>query len=455
MKKVFLTISRGSIARNVLQNDFYRLLRNQYQVRLVTTAATDERFRKEFGHPNVSYIAFQEQDHTWADRWLFFLHKNLVYNSTVAQKNRWGSPGNPKSKQPSWLSYIIKRIIFFPLSHIHWLRDIVRFLDQLLLQKREITTFKKLLQQEKPDLVIVTNITSDTEVALLKAAEQLGIHTIAMPKSWDNLSKHGFRIKVDRLIVWSQFMKEQAERFQNYSTTKIEVIGIPQFDCYADRRRLVSREEFCRWYGLDPNKKIIFFGSEGKLFPTDAEIAAILYEYTSSHGDQLLLRPHYGYRNDEKKFSALVGKPGVTVDLFNNPSAYFRDEWDYSEAFNSRFMNTLHHSDIIINTCSTLSLDAVAFDKPIISIGFDGYTKKPYHSSILRWYETDYYRAVLATGAVDVARSKAELFSLIDASKANPTRRASERKILRERFCGPIDGKAGERFFKIIQQYLK
>ncbi len=454
MKKVLLTISRGSIARNLLQNVFYTQLREKYHVVLLTTAADDGRFQQQFAHPNVTFLTYEEKEQGAGDRLLFWFHKHLIYNPTVAQKDRWASPGDPRTKQPTYASYLCKKALFTVLSKIRWLRDFVRWLDLMFLQKDEVAFFLRLLTKHKPDIVISTNVSSDTEAALLKASKKQHIPTVAMPKSWDNSSKFGFRCKADYIVVWSLFVRDQAVGFQNYRPEQVWTIGVPQFDCYADQKRRMDRRAFCERYGLDPDKKIIFFGSEGKLFPNDSEIASILYDYAQSRGYQLLVRPHFGYKQDEKKFSHLLGKPGAAVDLFNQPSALFRDEWDYSIAFMDRFLNSLYYSDVIVNTCSTLSLDGVAFDKPIISIGFDGYVKKPYHESIARWYETFYYRGVIETGGVHIAQDKDDLSQTLDRYLAAPETDATGRERLRTELCGPIDGKAGERFFTHVEAVM-
>ncbi len=458
MKKIFLTISRGSLARNLLQNDFYKIVREKYKIVLVTPAAHDSRFTSEFSHPNVSFVSFVELEHSPLDRFFFFFYKNLIYNNTIDQKNHWGVIGSTSEDRPSIYLYYLKKFVFGGLSKLSFLRTLLRFLDNAFLQKKEVNFFSELVRLHKPDLVIVSNISSDSETALVKAARKNRIPTVGMTKSWDNLSKHGFRAKVDLLAVWSKFMKDEALIFQDYKESEVVVTGIPQFDIYADKKRIWSREKFCSLYGLDPQRKIIFFGSEGKKFPTDGDIAEII------HGDiihnkfidpsQLLVRPHYGYKKDEQKFKSLFGKKHASIDLFNNPSLVFRDEWDYSQDFIDRFANCLFHADITINTCSTLSLDAVAFDKPIINIAFDGHFKQPYEHSLVRWYETDYYRHLLKTKAVTLVYSKEELKDKINEYLKNPSIKAEDRVRLREEFCGSLDGKVGEFFASMVHRLL-
>lgn len=460
MQTVFITVSRGIIARNLLQNEFYRRVRERYRVVILTPAAHDRRFLETFSHPNVTFEHLEEFPQSPWELVLGKFHKMLIFNKSTELKSRFGVIGLTRQDELSDLRFFLMKALFLPLSKITALRDVVRWIDLKTTQKKLRADMAQLLERYHPKLVFVTNITSDTEVALIKESRARGLRTIAMPKSWDNLSWIGFRVKADRLVVWNEFMFEQAQTFQNYRPHQIQVVGVPQNDCYADTSRLWTRKHFCKVYGLDPEKKIIFFGSEGKLFDNmDRENSEILHSIIQNNQlpfpAQLLIRPHYGYRNDEQKFNHLLGKPDVSVDLFNTPSSCFRDAWDYSQEFTDRFLNSLHHSDVIVNTCSTLSLDGVAFNKPLVGLGFDGYTKLPYRLSIIRWYDNDYYIDVLKTGAVEVVKSKEELALTLSRALTAPDALREARLRLQRRFCHALDGKAGERLFEVVRSYTE
>jgi len=454
MKKIFITISRGAIARNLLKNDFFLVLRDKVKIVILATAADDMRFRNEFKHPNVSFVRFAEKEHTLGDRFLFFFHKNLIYNGTVEEKNRWGVIGDSRSYQPNYVSFLVKKIIFVPLSRVRFLRGFARLLDFLFLQKSEVAEFQELIRREKPDLVISTNIAADTESALLKATRKEHIRSIGIAKSWDNLSKHSFRAQADTIVVWSKFMASEAVHFQNYAIKDIRIIGIPQFDRYVLKDKLLSRQEFCKMMGLDANRRIILFGSEGSLFQSDAEIASIISENILRNDiippSQLLIRPHYGYKADDLKFKDLQNKPNVVIDRFNNPSPEFRDRWDYSEEFSDRFMNCLYHSDVVVSSFSTLTLDAVAFNKPIINVSFDGKESKPYRESIARWGASTYFGAILKTNAICDVKNSQDLIRAINEYLKDPSNREVEREKLLKDFCLVIDGRSGKRFARVV-----
>jgi len=73
---ILITISRGAIARNLLQNEFYDLLKRHFdQVVLITTAAKDERFQKEFGADNVEIIPMPDEAESFFDSIISRLNK--------------------------------------------------------------------------------------------------------------------------------------------------------------------------------------------------------------------------------------------------------------------------------------------------------------------------------------------------------------------------------------------
>ncbi len=456
-KKICITILRGWLARNFLHNDFYRILRERYDIVILTPAWKDERFVKEFGHPHVRFVAYDEIEWSFADRIMTNLHRLLIWNRSVELHLRYGV-GLLDKGQSAPIFYLTK-LVFHPLSKLRFLRTLVRRFDEHFFQRRPVADLTALLERERPDLVIATHPTGDIDAALIKAAKHLGIRAWAMPKSWDNLSKSSFRAKADKLIVWSRYMKEKAVVYQGYRPEEIAVIGVLHYDIFNDTGRIVPYKEFCEAFGLDPDRKTIFYGSEGKLIPTDKDITTILYEMIE-HGElkdscQLLIRPHYGHKNDEKKFEHLLGKAHVAIDMFNRKSHTFKDEWDYSEEFTNRWLNSLHHASVIVNVRSSLTMDAAALNRPAVNVMFDGFeTHVPYQRSLARMYAYDYYAELLETGGATIVRSREEFRDAVNAYLKDPARDAPGRARLVEKYSHRVDGKTGERFAALVSATL-
>lgn len=452
-RTIFVTISRGIVVRNILQTGVVdRLVRAGHRVVLFSTATNVPAFADAFVRPpQVTALPFPRKKWPRADEIFASLHRGLIYNRRT---DLIAKVGQLDPSETNLLKYWSYRVVFQPLSKIRPLRDLVRWLDFRLLP---VTEFDQLFAREKPALLFSTSIMEYEDVQLAKAARRNGVPVIGMPKSWDNLSKTGFRVKPDRLIVWSPFMRDEARRFQNIPTERVDIVGVPQFDIYTHPETLAGRETFCAEVGLDPKKRIVLYGSEGKVTPRDGEAVKMLVDAVRDRrlpGDlQFLVRPHYGYRNELKKFKIVNDCSEVAIDMLNTPSEGFHDQWDWSVAHWRRLANSLMHCEMLVTSPSTLTLDATAFDKPVVNVAFDGYAGMlPYGTSIAHWYDTEHYAPIVESGVPTLAKSEQQLVDAVREALEHPERKADLRAKFREHFCGPIDGRAAERIAETLHR---
>lgn len=449
MKTIFITLSRGAIAKNIFHTDIFSILRAR-RVRLVflTTAWNNEEFKRSFSAPDVFFEPLPRAKWGLLDKFLIGLAKGLIYNRSTELVDRYGiySPREANASR-----YLLKKIFFYPLSKIKFLRALIRFIDQkLTLDRSLIPLFKKY----EPNFVYSTNPSESDDAIVLKVAKYLNVPTVEMPKSWDNLSKLAFRAKADFLLAWSEYVKGEAIKFQDYKPDEVKIVGIPHFDIYTRKEPLIGRVDFFKFIGADPQKCLLIFGSEGKVSANDADIVETIIKFIQngelSKPCQLFIRPYLSFADDEKKFTRFKNLPDVIVDRWFHPKEGFYDNWDYSREQFEFMANLLRHADMMITSMSTLTLDAGANDLPVINIAYDGYEKKPYGESMTRYYDSEHYRAVVATGAPLLVRDEKELKDGINAYLLNRALRAEGRKKLVDYFCAPLDGRAGERVAKFL-----
>ncbi|MDQ7815040.1 MAG: CDP-glycerol glycerophosphotransferase family protein [Patescibacteria group bacterium] len=452
MKKIFMTLSRGFLARNILQTGISaKLLEEGNELVIATPGVDDPEFVKTFSRPDVKIIKFHIPRWTWLDRRLAGFHHNLLWSGTVRFAAKYGIY---KSGRFQSLRYVVQLLVFKPLSYIPQLRLLVRWFDSRLRPAPQ--EILEQLRKEKPELVFLTNPMEDADSFYIKAAKQLGITTVGLVKSWDNMSKTSFRILTDYVLVWGEYMKEEAVKYQLYPKDRIFETGVPQFDIYFSRDGLRQRDEFLDTLGLEPRRKTIIFGSEGKVTPNDSEVAAGIVGMMEK-GElikpcQVLVRPHFGYKNDADKFDPVAGKAHLAIDRFNTPRPVFYDQWDFSREHYLRLAEILQAGDIMVTTASTLAIDAVMFDVPVIAVAFDGDHMFPHRESVARWYETEYYSHVLKTGAVVIVRNFTELRAALNAALARPGARQAQRRELVRRFAGRYDGKAAGRIAAYLSE---
>jgi hypothetical protein len=119
------------------------------------------------------------------------------------------------------------------------------------------------------------------------------------------------------------------------------------------------------------------------------------------------------------------------------------------------FVNTLYYADIVVNICSTLSIDAAAFDTPAIVLDYEDPGRKvPHWEHIHRLNAFDHQEALIRTGGVRTPRSVEEFTRDINAYLSNPALEKEGRARIIEEFVAPFDGKAGERLANILLEEL-
>ncbi len=445
MKTIFLTISRGFLARNILQTGIVRqLLDAGHRVVMATPAWQDPEFLAEFAHPRLSFVPLFIPPWKTVDKFFGGLHHNLVWNRSIKFSVTYGVYD---PNEVPWWRAPLQQVFWRPLAAVAPFKPFARWLDARVCPPPAEQV--RQLEEIRPDVVFLTNPMEYPETYYTKAARSLGIPSVGLVKSWDNMSKTSFRALTDFALVWGPYMTREAHAYQGFAPDCVFECGVPQFDQYVRKEGLRSRTEMLSSFGLDPSRKTILFGSEGKVTPTDPDIVEgmrkMLERGELAARAQVLVRPHFGYKKDDEKFAVSEGKPHVAVDHANTPRLAFYDQWDYSRGHYVRLAETLYASDLVVTTASTLAIDAIACGRPCIAIAFDGFAKKPHRESVARWYETEYTASVVETGALCVVRNWDELRAALNAHLSDPGLRGPERAHLLSHFAGRLDGHASER----------
>jgi CDP-glycerol glycerophosphotransferase (TagB/SpsB family) len=155
--------------------------------------------------------------------------------------------------------------------------------------------------------------------------------------------------------------------------------------------------------------------------------------------------------------------------IFDRPGTYFSPTGEFSLDAGNRgqttkwtfrtddiahLVNSLYHSDLVINVDSTLTLDAAALNKSSILIAYDGDRTLPYRQSIAFIYERDHYQHVLRTGGASLVHSHDELVKEINMFLSDPTYRKEGLARLKENLLYKVDGHSGERMGRAILELI-
>jgi hypothetical protein len=227
------------------------------------------------------------------------------------------------------------------------------------------------------------------------------------------------------------------------------VTGTPQFDFHFKEEFMLSREALCRQLGIDPARPFIFYTTGiAKHFPEEHRHVEFIIRYLREAGfdprPQLVVRTYVKGTSPEMKALAAQSIPDVAF-----PPVRWEEQW-YTPMYEDLaiYTNCLRHAAMGINPASTVSLELMMFDKPVMNIGFDPPGSHLSHAN--RWarhIEFDHYRPVAASGGVTVAYSTDDMRSLILRGLQRPDAdREARRQYLEQTFNGTLDGRAGKRF---------
>jgi len=176
------------------------------------------------------------------------------------------------------------------------------------------------------------------------------------------------------------------------------------------------------------------------------QIADLLGKMTEVGPPQLLVRIY------PKDITGRFEQLKATRSDILFPEARWIETWLMpTEGDNQVLTNTLRHVDVGINVASTISLELCMFDKPVINVAYNPLGLDTVRVPYARYYQYDHYRPVVASGAVQLAHSPAEMERLLREALKDPSTHSNERQALIARmFGGTLDGRSSERVAGVL-----
>jgi hypothetical protein len=294
------------------------------------------------------------------------------------------------------------------------------------------------------------------EGLLAREAHRIGLRTVSAISNYDNVVNRGYMgYMPDVLAVWSEQMAADAVRYLGFPARRIAVTGPVQFDRYAGDP-CVSRDEFLRSKGLDPAKKTVFYA--GSVMATQYfEFLRFVTTYLAPGGKNrsynIVVRPI-----PHNKLLSWYG-----MDIFRDAfrtidNTYYSDPRSFSSdtfapvagATPDAELDELHclfrYSDVMINTYSTVALEAAVNDLPTVHLGYENFTFANKYPSYPRFQALmTHNKRPLRLAAAKTAKDDADLMRCIESYLTDRSADRDARRAYAVSECGTVDGKAGER----------
>nr|WP_284041617.1 hypothetical protein [Halomonas olivaria] len=253
-------------------------------------------------------------------------------------------------------------------------REILRFALNNPVLYRKMVVRKLIPIKDKVAAFIFTFDWSPVMRVIASVCKELGIETILIPHEsvFADRSKYYWCPKTqamiptaDLVLGWGELQKEIfVER--GYPAERFIKVGAPKFDIYKDYVPMLSREQYCQLFGLNPEGKIILFASQPLDSQFDAKAArdsqrkAIedLYTVSKKLGYQLIVRLPPSKDN-------ILGED-LTETLMTSSEAAIDD----ADCYFVNAEETIYHSDIVTSVNSTMLFEAVLANTPSFSIKY-------------------------------------------------------------------------------------
>jgi hypothetical protein len=438
MKKLGVVITDGVGFRNFVMSDFITEASVQFD-KIIIYSGLPETCYQNLDNPKLEIkelSVFKEGKSTWAFRkWKEVAHLQK-YKSFYGMNDNLlvGYPKNNSAR-----SLFVKGLyIFTKLIHSN---SSILFAEKLQFSsfsKNKITEeYIEILKKDKPSHLFFTHQRPPYLAPFLYAAIQSGIKTSTFIFSWDNLASKGRMLgSFDHFLVWSQLMKEELLYFYpNVKDENVKIVGTPQFEPYVLPKYESTKESFFAKFNLDPDKKIICYScADVSIGPNDPIVIKAIAEAIRNNEIkfpvQLLVRTSPA--EDDRRFRAI--REEYPEIIWNVPKWILTRE-NHQESWSQRIPSQeditdlralLENSDLSINMCSTMSLDFMLFDKPVINTVFGNPENGLYDDQ--RFLNYIHYKKVTDGNAVTIAKDKTELIHQINQSFSNPTERTADRK---------------------------
>lgn len=369
---------------------------------------------------------FKELAHLQLHKAFFGIKDNLAHNRAEGRTNRARA----------------SRILYRITGRFHSENFIqkLELLQQESLEDHSVTKWcSSSLKEKSPDILFFTHQRPPYVMPLLVAAKTLGVNTGSFIFSWDNLSSKG-RMAADfeNYLVWSDLMKRELLQF--YPSTvenKVVVAGTPQFEPYVMPKYRSERETFYAKFDLKPDLKTICY-SCGDISTSRNDELYIQKIAAFIEQEELIVPVNFLVRTspaeDPDRFFQLKDKypfikwnfPAWPISRLDHPEPWSQRVPTSKDITDLR--SILEFSDLSINMCSTMSLDFMIFDKPVVNPVFGNEENGLYNDQ--RFLKFGHYEKVVESGAVRVAKNEEQLLEAINFYLRNSGEDRTNRKML-------------------------
>ncbi len=469
---VFLVVHQGFSARYLLRSDFFSVLRDS-DVRIVILApnSVEEYFQKEFAGENtfVENYDFEKYDYRFNRLHAFFALARLYSHNNkyfVNFPRYWYGHYRRKRNNRSFFRKVYNLaldLLVYLLCNFRIARKMLPVVEGWFTP----TVHSRLFKKYRPDALITTSLgVLPYDRFIMHEGKRNGAKVLSFVLSWDNTTTKGVAgARVDHVVAWTETMRQELIDLHDFVPEQVFVGGVAQYDEYFKDEMLYPKEQLFKKFGLDPKKKLIFYGLESPTqYPWNLKLLELMTRLmaTGSFVEpcQVVARLHPIYfriKDGKLRFQKEIDELKQLQDRQHNL------HFDYPEILSQKMSfdmpktevyklgSLLKNADIVLCFYSSLMIEASIFDTPVINIAL--YHKNDLPNEVMGNH--NHNKRVLATGGVKTVFDENSLVSAINDYLTNPALDRDGRRNIVGNETGPHRGYAGKaigrHFVKLLE----
>lgn len=440
MKKIGIVITDGVGFRNFVLSDFLIKSQEQFDEVVVFSCLPKSAYDGlNFKGKIVELEVFEESFYTW-----FFRKAKELSHLQRHKKGNFGITDNLNANYSKAKTNRGRATRFlFPITGAlcseNWILRWEKLQQKTFAQGSITKEYERLLREHKISKLFFTHQRPPYIAPLIYAAKKQNVKTASFIFSWDNLASKGRMAGTfDLYLVWSELMKKELLQF--YSSIKpeqVEVVGTPQFEPYVLDRYGMTKLEFCKKFGLDPDKKTILFScGDVSTSPNDniyiEAIAKSIIDGKLDKSVNFLVRTSPA--ETPERFTELSKKyPWISWNYPKWIQARSNHQENWSQRIPtiedvSDLKSVLQYSDVSVNMLSTMSLDAMLFNKPVINTVFGNNSNGLANDQ--RFLKYAHIIEIINAKATFIAQNEQELTEFLKISISDPNIKLKEQQAL-------------------------
>lgn len=463
MKKTGIVITDGVGYRNFILSDFMTEAQKQFSRVVLLSCLPKEAYADlDLACEIIELDVFEESFATW-----FFRKTKEVAHLQLHRKGNFGITDNFKAnysntKTPRGYA---TRFIYQFTNGFHSESWILRYnqWQQKTFKNHQVTRqYLKLLKDLELNILFFTHQRPPYIAPLVFAAEQLQIKTTAFIFSWDNLASKGrMAANFDSYLVWSDLMKKELLTFYtSIRPEQVAVVGTPQFEPYVLPRYGYDVAAFHQRFDLEATKPTLLFScGDVSTSPNDPlyieTIAKAIVNKQLTQEVNVLVRTSPA--EEPTRFAFLAEK--YPFIRWNYPQ-WKQVRSNHQEAWSQRIptvadvddlKSVLQHAAININMLSTMSLDFMLFEKPVINTVFGN--PKNSLANDQRFLQYAHIEYVVDSGATYITKNEKELIAAINHALLNTNAKLVQQKALLDLQIGAALEGTSKRIAEVLYQW--